>query len=153
MSQSGIQTTFMGKGAEVKRTWYKVDAKGQILGRLAARLATILQGKHKPQYTPHADTGDFIVVENAHKIAVSGTKMDTKVYQFFSGHPHGQKRIPLKNLLTGKNPEDALRLAVRRMLPKSRLGRQMLLKLKLHTELPKHGYTAQKLETLAPEAK
>src|SRR5262249_21369305 len=117
MSQSGIQTTFMGKGAETARKWYKVDATGQILGRLAVRLARVLQGKHKPEYTPHADTGDFVVVENAHKVAVSGDKMDTKIYQTFSGYPDGQKQKPLKALLAGKNPEDAIRLAVRRMLP------------------------------------
>jgi large subunit ribosomal protein L13 len=144
MSQSGIQTTFMGKGAESTRKWYRVDATGQILGRLAVRLATVLQGKHRPEYTPHADTGDFVVVENAQKLAVTGDKLDTKVYQFFSGYPNGQKRKPLKAMLVSK-PEEVLRLAVRRMLPKSRLGRKMLLKLKIHTELPKHGYKAQQL--------
>jgi large subunit ribosomal protein L13 len=147
MTKSGSQDSFFGTSATVARRWYRVDATGQILGRLAVRLARVLQGKHKPEYTPSQDVGDFVVVENAHKIAVSGDKMETKEYQFFSGYPGGQRRESLKQLLARK-PEEAIRLAVRRMLPKSRLGRKMLGKLKIHKELPKHGYAAQKLEAL-----
>jgi large subunit ribosomal protein L13 len=152
MSQTGIQKTFMGKTADADRRWFLVDADGLILGRLAARIARILQGKAKPQYTPHADVGDFVVVVNAHKVKVSGDKLDTKQYQFFSGYPHGQKTKTLKQMLDSKRAEDVLRLAVRRMLPKSRLGKHMLLKLKLHKELPKHGYKAQKLAPLPTTA-
>lgn len=152
MSQSGFQPSFFGTSANVQRKWYKVDASGLILGRLAARLARVLQGKTKPEYTPGQDVGDFVVVENAHKIAVTGDKMDTKIYQFFSGYPNGQRREPLKALLVRK-PEEAIRLAVKRMLPKSRLGRKMLGKLKIFKDMPKHGFSAQKLEPLALEAK
>ena len=148
MSQTGIQKSFMGKTADSDRRWYIVDAEGKILGRLAARIARVLMGKTKPQYTPHADVGDFVVVVNAHKIGVTGDKLDTKEYQFFSGFPSGQKRKTLKQMLAGKRAEDVIRLAVRRMLPKTRLGKKMLGKLKLHRELPKHGYKAQRVAPL-----
>ena len=140
----------MAKSGEVARQWWLVDANGQILGRLAARLARILQGKTKPTFTPHIDTGDFVVVVNASKIAVTGDKLKSKEYQTFSGYPHGQKRKPLEEMLR-RNPEEVIRLAVRRMLPKSRLGRKMLLKLKIHDELPKHGYKAQQPKPLVIE--
>src|SRR5436309_8836950 len=110
MSQSGIQTTYVGKKSEVTRRWFHVDAEGQILGRLAAKLARVLQGKTKPQYTPHCDLGDFVVVTNAHKIAVTGDKKDTKEYQFFSGYPDGQKTKTLKQMLAGRTAEDVIRL-------------------------------------------
>lgn len=148
MTQTGIQRSYVGKVDEVERRWWLVDADGQILGRLAARIAKILQGKTKPQYTPHADLGDFVVVVNADKIAVTADKLDTKEYQFFSGYPSGQKRKTLRQVLA-KTPDLAIRLAVRRMLPKSRLGKKMLLKLKIHKTLPKHGYKAQRPEPLA----
>jgi len=139
--------TYVAKPADLKRRWYFVDAEGQILGRLAARLARILQGKHKPEWTPHIDTGDFVVVVNASKIAVTGDKKETKIYQTFSGYPGGQKLKPLQEMLR-RRPEEVLRLAVRRMLPKTRLGRKMLLKLKVHDKLPSHGYRAQRPEPL-----
>jgi large subunit ribosomal protein L13 len=151
MSDTGLQQSFMGTPATVERKWFVVDASGQILGRLAVRIARILQGKNKPQYTPHADLGDFVVVVNAHKIKVTGDKLDTKEYQFYSGYPHGQKRKTLRHMLD-KRPEEVLRLAVRRMLPKSKLGRKMLLKMKVHKDMPTHGYTAQKLTPLADVA-
>ena len=147
MSDSGIQKSFMGTPTKVERRWFEVDAEGKILGRLAAKIARVLQGKTKPTFTAHADCGDFVVVRNAHKIKVTGSKLDTKEYQTFSGYPSGQKRKPLKEM-SEKRPEEVIRLAVRRMLPKSRLGKQMLLKLKIHKELPKHGYKAQKLAPL-----
>jgi large subunit ribosomal protein L13 len=140
----------MAKPGEFARAWWLVDANGQILGRLAARIARILQGKTKAQWTPHVDTGDFVVVVNASKIAVTGDKLKSKEYQFFSGYPRGQKTKPLGEMLA-KNPAEVIRLAVRRMLPKSRLGRKMLLKLKVHDELPKHGYKAQQPKPLVLE--
>ncbi len=140
-------TTYMAKPEKLTRRWWLVDAQGQVLGRLAARIARILMGKTKPTYTPHADTGDFVVVFNASKIKVTGTKADTKTYQRYSLHPGGLKEIPLRDVLA-RTPAEPIRLAVRRMLPKSRLGRKMLLKLKIHEELPAHGYKAQKAEPL-----
>jgi large subunit ribosomal protein L13 len=143
-------SSYMAKPSEVERSWWLVDAEGQILGRLAARLARILQGKTKPTWTPHIDTGDCVVVVNASKIAVTGDKLKSKEYQFFSGYPNGQKRKPLEEMLKNR-PEEVIRLAVRRMLPKSRLGKKMLLKLKIHDELPKHGYKAQQPKPLPIE--
>jgi len=143
-------STYMAKPAEVERHWWLVDADGQILGRLAARLARIIQGKEKPTWTPHVDTGDFVVVTNASKVKVTGDKLKSKEYQTFSGYPHGQKRMPLEEMLRRK-PEEVIRLAVRRMLPKSRLGKKMLLKLKVHDALPKHGYEAQRPQKLELE--
>lgn len=140
-------SSYMAKTGEIERKWWLVDAEGQILGRFAAKIARILQGKTKPTWTPHVDTGDFVVVKNASKIAVTGDKLKTKEYQTFSGYPHGQKRKPLEEMLK-RHPDEVIRLAVRRMLPKSRLGRKMLLKLKVHDELPKHGYQAQRPQPL-----
>jgi large subunit ribosomal protein L13 len=152
MSQTGIQKTFMAKANEADRRWFHIDADGQILGRLAAKVARVLQGKTKATYTPHADVGDFVVITNAHKVAVSSDKVDTKEYQFFSGYPHGQKRKTMKQMLASRRAEDVIRLAVRRMLPKSRLGKRMILKLKLYREMPKHGYKAQRLEPMPTNA-
>jgi large subunit ribosomal protein L13 len=143
-------SSYMAKPSEIEHKWWLVDASGQILGRLAARLARILQGKTKPEYTPHVDTGDFVVVVNASKVRVTGDKLQSKEYQFFSGYPGGQRRKTLEEMLRTR-PEEVIRLAVRRMLPKSRLGRKMLLKLKIHDELPKHGYKAQKPAPLSIE--
>lgn len=123
--------TFMAKKEEVQPNWFVVDAKDQILGRLATRIATILMGKHKPTYTPHVDTGDFVVVTNAAFVRVTGRKVDQKEYQRYSGYPGGQRRITFRELMA-KSPETIIRLAVRRMLPKNRLGAQMLRKLKVY---------------------
>lgn len=144
---SQIQKSFIGTPRTVERRWFQVDADGQILGRLASRIARILQGKNKPEYTPFLDVGDFVVVVNADKIGVTSDKLDTKEYQFFSGYPNGQKRKTLREMLA-KRPEEVIRLAVRRMLPKSRLGKKMLLKMKVHKSLPAHGYKAQKVTPL-----
>jgi large subunit ribosomal protein L13 len=145
-----MSTTYMAKPGEFPRNWWLVDANGLILGRLAAKVARILMGKTKPQYTPHIDTGDFVVVVNASKVAVTGDKLNSKEYQTFSGYPHGQKRKPLSEMLA-KRPDEVIRLAVKRMLPKSRLGRKMLLKLKIHDQLPAHQYKAQQPKPLALE--
>ncbi|HHI96944.1 MAG TPA: 50S ribosomal protein L13 [Thermodesulfatator atlanticus] len=123
--------TPMLKKEEVKRNWYVVDAKGKVLGRLASRLAHRLRGKHRPDFTPHVDVGDFIVVINADKIRLTGRKLDKKLYWRHSGYMGGLKLTPARKMLETK-PEELLRLAVKRMLPKNRLGRKMLKKLKIY---------------------
>ena len=137
---------YQAKAGEIEQKWYVVDAKDQVLGRLATRIATVLMGKHKPVYTPHVDTGDFVVVLNAGDIRVTGRKKETIVYQRYSGHPSGLKEINLQTMLK-RHPERVLHEAVRRMLPKSKLGRHMLNKLKLHTG-PEHPHQAQKPQPL-----
>ena len=138
--------SFMASSVDVDAKWHLVDAKGQILGRLATKIATVLMGKHKPTYTRHVDTGDFVVVVNAEKIAVTGRKLKDKIYYSASGYPGGLKTIPLEKLLR-KKPTEPLRLAVRRMLPKTKLGSQMLKKLKLYAG-PEHPHAAQNPEPL-----
>ena len=138
--------TFVAKESEVERKWYVVDAKDKILGRLATQLAVRLRGKNKPIFTPHADTGDFIVVVNAEKITMTGNKWDKKIYYHHTGYVGGLKEISAKKLRE-KRPEDIIRLAVRRMLPKNSLGRRQLKKLKIYAG-PDHPHEAQKPETL-----
>lgn len=133
--------TYSAKPHEVKREWYVVDASGQTLGRLATRIATILKGKHKPIYTPHVDCGDFVVVINADKIQVTGRKMEQKFYYRHSGYPGGLKQISLRDQLD-KHPDRVIQSAVRGMLPKNRLGRQMIKKLKVYAS-PDHPHQAQ----------
>jgi large subunit ribosomal protein L13 len=115
----------------VSRDWYLVDARDKVLGRVAAEIARRLRGKHKPEFTPHTDTGDFIVVINAEKIALTGKKLDDKVYYHHSGYPGGIKSITAEKLLK-KKPEEVLRIAVKGMLPKNSLGKLMLKKLKIY---------------------
>ena len=138
--------TFVAKEREVDKKWYLVDAEDKILGRLATEIATRLRGKHKPIFTPHADTGDFIVVVNAEKVALSGKKWDKKIYYRHSGYIGGLKEISARKLLE-KKPEDVLRFAVRGMLPKNSLGRRQLKKLKIYVG-PEHPHEAQQLEAL-----
>ncbi|HEN21190.1 MAG: 50S ribosomal protein L13 [Deltaproteobacteria bacterium] len=138
--------TFVAKEHEVEKKWYLVDAKDKVLGRLASRIAMRLRGKHKPIFTPHADTGDFIVVVNAEKIALTGRKWDEKVYYRHSGYMGGLKETPVRKLLE-KNPGDILRFAVKGMLPKNSLGRRQLKKLKVYAGVD-HPHRAQKLEDL-----
>ncbi len=121
----------MLKKEEVKRNWYVIDAKGKVLGRLASFIAQRLRGKHRPDFTPHVDVGDFIVVINADKIRLTGKKLDKKIYWRHSGYMGGLKLTPARKMLETK-PEEVLRLAVKRMLPKNRLGRKMLKKLKIY---------------------
>jgi large subunit ribosomal protein L13 len=144
------KTTYMAKKEDViERRWFLVDAKDQVLGRLAVKVATILQGKHRPGYTPHVDTGEFIVVVNASAIKLTGTKAQKKVYTRFTGYPGGLREITAGKRLATK-PEMMFRDAVRKMLPKNRLARRMLSKLKVFgAELPKHGFQAQGLTPLA----
>lgn len=123
--------TYMAKPAETVRTWYVVDAADQTLGRLSSEVASILRGKHKPTYTPHVDTGDFVIVINADKIKLTGNKLDQKKYQHHSGYPGGLKEMTYRVLLQ-KRPEKAIELAVKGMLPHNRLGAKMLKKLKVY---------------------
>ncbi|MBW1721220.1 MAG: 50S ribosomal protein L13 [Deltaproteobacteria bacterium] len=138
--------TFVAKEHEVEKKWYLVDAENRVLGRLATQIANRLRGKHKPIFTPHADTGDFVVVINAEKIRLTGRKWDNKYYYRHSGYPGGLKAISARKLLE-KKPEDILRLAVRRMLPKNSLGRRQLKKLKVYAG-PEHPHQAQQPEKL-----
>ena len=123
------------------REWYLVDADGQTLGRLATRIADTLRGKRKPQYTPHVDTGDFVVVVNAEKIAVTGNTLDQKRYYRHSGYPGGLRTRTLRDQLD-RRPTEVLRVAVKGMLPKNRLARRQLTKLKIYAG-PEHPHAAQ----------
>ena len=138
--------TWNAKPGEVDRRWYVVDAEGQTLGRLATRLADILRGKDKPQYTPHVDTGDFVVVVNAEKIAVTGDKRTEKLYHRHSGYPGGLRTRTLQEMLD-RRPEEVIRLAVKGMLPRNRLARKQLTKLKVYAG-PDHPHAAQKPQPL-----
>jgi large subunit ribosomal protein L13 len=139
-------TTFTKKG-QVQQEWRLVDADGQILGRLASKLATVLMGKHKPEYTPNVDCGDYLVVINASGIALSGRKADNKYHVTYSGYPGGQKQVNYGKLRDEK-PEEMLRNAVRRMLPKTTLGEDMLNKLKVYAG-SEHPHQAQQPEALS----
>jgi len=138
--------TYMAKPGEVGGKWLLVDAEGQVLGRLATRIATLLQGKHRPEYTPHVDTGDFVVVVNASKLRVTGKKLDQKLYYRLSRYPGHLKSQVMRDLMA-KHPDRVLREAVRRMLPRSNLGRLMLRKLKIHAG-PEHPHEAQAPEPI-----
>ena len=139
-------TTYAVKASEVQRDWYLVDAQGKTLGRLASEIAKVLRGKHKPIYSPHMDSGDYVVVINAEQIHVTGRKMDQKIYYRHSGYPGGLKGIPLRRQLE-RFPDRVIRLAVQRMLPKNRLGRKMIKKLKVYAG-NEHPHRAQKPEPL-----
>ena len=138
--------TFVAKEHEVQKKWFLVDAESKILGRLATQIAVRLRGKHKAIFTPHADTGDFVVVINADKVSLTGKKWDNKIYYRHSGYIGGLKQISAKKLLE-KKPEDVLRFAVRGMLPKNSLGRRQLKKLKIYAG-SEHPHQAQQLEAL-----
>ncbi len=137
--------TYVAKPGEVQQRWWLVDANGQTVGRLASELATILMGKHRPEYTPHVDTGDFIVVINAEKVEMSGKKWEQKEYTWYTGYPGLRSETAATRL--SRRPEQVLREAVRRMLPKSKLGRAMLSKLKVYKG-PDHPHQAQNPEKL-----
>jgi large subunit ribosomal protein L13 len=134
--------TYVATPANRERNWVLVDASGKTLGRLATRIADALRGKRKPEYTPHIDTGDFVVVVNAEKIAVSGNKREQKVYYRHSGYPGGLRTRTLEEMLE-RRPEEVIRLAVKGMLPRNRLGRQQLRKLRVYAG-PEHPHEAQK---------
>ncbi len=139
--------TYSAKKSDVERNWVVVDAEGQVLGRLASRIALILRGKDKPIFTPHVDTGDFVVVVNADKVILSGNKLDEKVYYWHSGYPGGIKNIKAKDLLE-KMPEELVRKAVKGMLPKNKLGRKIFNKLKVYAG-PDHPHEAQQPRKVA----
>ncbi|MHC4480574.1 MAG: 50S ribosomal protein L13 [Planctomycetota bacterium] len=131
---------------ENTRRWCHVDASGRVLGRLATRVAVVLMGKDRPDYTPHVDTGAYVVVTNAGKVRLTGQKIRQKIYQRYSGYPGGRKEIPVAEMLQ-KHPDRVVREAVRRMLPKTKLGVQMLKKLKVYAG-PEHPHTYHKPEEL-----
>lgn len=138
--------TFSAKPAEVKHDWFVVDADGKTLGRLASEIARRLRGKHKPIYTPHVDTGDYIVVVNAEKVRVTGNKMKDKIYYHHTGHIGNMKSISLEKLLQ-KAPERVLKIAVKGMMPKNTLGRAMMRKLKVYAGA-EHQHSAQQPKVL-----
>lgn len=138
--------TYSAKPGEVQRNWWVVDASGKNLGRLASQIAVVLRGKNKPEFTPHVDTGDFVVVINAEKIAVTGNKTSRKIYYRHSGYPGGLKSETLGRLLE-RRPTEVLRRAVKGMLPKNRLAAKQLGKLKIYAG-PSHPHVAQKPQEL-----
>jgi large subunit ribosomal protein L13 len=141
--------TYSAKPGEITREWYLVDAEGKTLGRLATQIADTLRGKRKPQYTPHVDTGDFVIVVNAEKIHVTGNKLDQKRYYRHSGYPGGLRSRTLREQLD-RRPTEVLRVAVKGMLPKNRLARQQITKLKIYAG-PEHPHEAQNPKPLETE--
>ena len=141
MKQARIHKTFVAKPADIERVWYVVDATNLTLGRLATQIASVLRGKHKPEYTPHEDVGDFVVVVNAEKVQVTGRKLDQKRYYHHTGYPGGIKSITLRKQLQ-KHPERVIEHAVRGMLPHGPLGRRQFKKLKVYAG-PEHPHQAQ----------
>jgi large subunit ribosomal protein L13 len=139
-------STFMANRNTVKPQWFVIDATDQVVGRLAVQIANIIRGKHRPEYTPHCDTGDFVVVINAEKVKFTGKKWEQKSYQSYSGYAGGQKIIPALEMLERK-PVEILHMAVKRMVPRNRLGRQQMTKLKLYAG-PMHPHQAQQPKEL-----
>ena len=138
--------TYMANPDKIERKWYVVDAEGCTLGRLASGVASVLRGKNKPQFTPHVDTGDYVIIVNADKVKVTGKKMDQKIYYHHSDYVGGMKETTLKEMMA-KKPEKVIELAVKGMLPKGPLGRQMIKKLHVNAG-PEHENQAQKPEVL-----
>ena len=138
--------SFMASPSTIDRKWYVVDAAGCTLGRLSSQVASVLRGKHKPTYTPHIDTGDYVIVINAEKIKVTGKKLDQKIYYSHSDYVGGMKETTLREMMN-KKPEKVIELAVKGMLPKGPLGRQMIKKLHVYAGA-EHGHEAQKPEVL-----
>lgn len=136
--------SYIAKPAEVERKWYVIDAEDKTLGKIASEVASILRGKKKPIYTPHVDTGDYVIVINAEKVRVTGKKEEQKIYKSHSGYPGGLKETTLREL-RAKKPEEIIRHAVKGMMPKGKLGRQMFKKLKVYAG-PGHPHTAQNPE-------
>lgn len=136
--------SFIAKEHEVDRKWYVIDAEDMVLGRLSSEVAKVLRGKHKPIYTPHVDTGDYVIVVNASKIKLTGNKLSQKEYRYHTGYPGGLKSVPYSQLMA-EQPEKAVMLAVKGMLPKNKLGRKMLKKLKVYAG-SEHNHEAQQPE-------
>ena len=142
-----MMKTYVAKKGRVAQKWVHVDAADKVLGRLATQIARVLMGKHRPTYTPHVDTGDFVVATNAARIRITGRKLDQKEYQRYSGYPGGQTRVSLRRMMA-KKPEKVLLLAVRRMMPKGSLGNTMFKKLKVYAGA-EHPHAAQMPEAMA----
>lgn len=138
--------SFMAKKDQVEQKWLLVDADGAVLGRMASKIAPMLMGKTKPTYTPHVDTGDYVIVVNAEKIRVTGKKADMKEYDYYTHHPGGHKYVSFADMME-KKPERVVELAVKRMLPKNRLGRKMFKKLKVYRG-SEHEHQAQRPEKI-----
>jgi large subunit ribosomal protein L13 len=141
-----MMKSYMARPLEVERKWYVVDAEGKHLGRLATEIVRVLRGKNKPQYTPHVDVGDFVVVINADRVAVTGRKAEQRVYRRHSGYPGGMKETSYEQML-GRKPTEVLRKAVYGMMPKTRLARKQFKKLKIYAG-PEHPHAAQDPQTL-----
>ncbi|MBW1645270.1 MAG: 50S ribosomal protein L13 [Deltaproteobacteria bacterium] len=141
-----MMKTFMAKSNEIERGWYLIDARGKVLGRLAAEIANILRGKNKPTFTPHVDTGDFVIVVNAGEVKLTGNKWAAKMYYHHTGYPGGIKSISAEKL-RDKKPEELIRHAVKGMLPKNRLGRKMFKKLKVYAGA-EHPHAAQQPQAM-----
>ena len=144
---AGTTSSYMAKAGEVKRQWWHYDATDKVVGRLASEIAVLLMGKHRPTYTPHVDTGDFVVVTNAERVVFTGKKWEQKTYRWYTGYPRQRSQTAGKRL--EQKPERILREAVRRMLPKNKLGRRMLGKLKIYSG-PDHPHQAQNPGERAP---
>jgi len=138
-----MMKTYSAKAADLQPTWYVIDAEGQVLGRVASQIAQILRGKHKPTFTPHLQSGDFVIVINADKIAVTGRRLDQKIYYRHSQYPGGMRTQTLRQVLVGKHPERALEHAVRGMVMHNRLGAQIMHHLKIYAG-PSHPHEGQK---------
>ncbi len=139
-------STTLRKPAEVKHRWYVIDATDKVVGRLAVQIANVLRGKHRPDYTPHIDTGDFVIVINADKIRFTGKKLDTQTYHWYTRHPGGYKTVTAREWMD-RHPERILQKAVERMVPRNRLGRQQMTKLKIYAG-SSHPHQAQQPEEL-----
>ena|SRR5947209_434459 len=141
-------TTFMAKPGQVPQRWFVIDATDQVVGRLAVQIATILRGKHRPEYTPHIDTGEFVVVVNASKLRFTGKKLETKTYHWYTRYPGGQKTATARDWME-KHPDRILEAAVRRMVPRNKLGRKQMTKLKIYAG-PAHPHQAQQPQEFKP---
>lgn len=139
-------STYMAKKGEVEQRWHLIDATDQVVGRLAVKIADIIRGKHRPVYTPHQDTGEFVIVINASKLRFTGKKLETKVYQSYSHYPGGLKTVSASEMMA-KKPQKVLEIAVRRMVPRTKLGRQQMTKLKIYAG-PNHPHQAQQPQEL-----
>ena len=136
------QGKVVGPRGDMPARWFLIDAADQVVGRLAVQIANILRGKHRPEYTPHIDTGEFVIVINAARVRLTGKKRDTKTYQRYTGYPGGLKQVTAREVLEGNRPERVLLEAVRRMVPRNRLGRKQMTKLKIYAG-PQHPHQAQ----------
>ena len=136
-------TTFMAKPQTIERKWYVIDAADQVVGRLAVTIANILRGKHRPEYTPHIDSGEFVIVTNVDKIRFTGKKLQQKTYHWYTRYPGGRKTVTAKEWMD-KHPDRILFEAVKRMVPRNPLGRAQMSKLKIYTSKQQHGHQAQK---------